>query len=54
MHLDDAFRSVSLSALAIGGLPALYIAGLLTSYLYRTIRRSLDSFSTAAQEVASG
>ncbi|KUG57037.1 histidine kinase [Kocuria rosea subsp. polaris] len=54
VHLDDAFRSVSLTALAIGGLPALYIAGLLTYYLYRTIRRSLDSFSTAAQEVASG
>lgn len=54
VHLQDAFRSVSLTALAIGGLPALYIAGLLTSYLYRTIRRSLDSFSTAAGEVAAG
>ncbi|MFI7493610.1 sensor histidine kinase [Kocuria sp. M4R2S49] len=54
VHLEDAFRSVSLTALAIGGLPALYIAGLLTYYLYRTIRRSLASFSTAAQEVASG
>ncbi len=54
VHLEHAFRSVSLTALAIGGLPALYIAGLLTFYLYRAIGRSLASFSTAAQEVASG
>lgn len=54
VHLEDAFRSVSLTALAIGGLPALYIAGLLTFYLYRTIGRSLASFSTAAGEVAAG
>lgn len=54
VHLEDAFRSVSLTALAIGGLPALYIAGMLTYYLYRAIRRSLGSFSNAAQEVASG
>lgn len=54
VHLEDAFRSVSLTSLAIGGLPALYIAGILTYYLYRTIRRSLASFSNAAQEVASG
>ena len=48
VHLQDAFRSVSLTALVIGGLPALYIAGLLTFYLYRTIGRSLASFSAAA------
>ena len=54
VHLEDAFRSVSLTALTIGGLPALYIAGMLTFYLYRTIGRSLVSFSTAAQEVAAG
>ncbi|STX03597.1 Signal transduction histidine-protein kinase BaeS [Kocuria rosea] len=54
VHLEDAFRSVSLTALAIGGLPALYIAGMLTYYLYRTIRRSLAAFSTAAGEVAAG
>ncbi|MUN64849.1 HAMP domain-containing protein [Kocuria sediminis] len=54
VHLEHAFRSVSLTALAIGGLPALYIAGLLTFYLYRAIGRSLVSFSTAAQEVAAG
>ncbi|KLU08388.1 MULTISPECIES: cell wall metabolism sensor histidine kinase WalK [Kocuria] len=54
VHLQDAFRSVSLTALVIGGLPALYIAGLLTFYLYRTIGRSLASFSTAAGEVAAG
>ncbi|PLC11866.1 histidine kinase [Kocuria flava] len=54
VHLEDAFRSVSLTALAIGGLPALYIAGMLTFYLYRTIGRSLASFSTAAGEVAAG
>jgi two-component system sensor histidine kinase BaeS len=54
VHLEDAFRSVSLTALAIGGLTALYIAGMLTYYLYRTIRRSLDSFTAAAGEVAAG
>ena len=54
VHLEDAFRSVSLTALTIGGLPALYIAGMLTFYLYRTIGRSLTSFSAAAQEVAAG
>lgn len=54
VHLEDAFRSVSLTALTIGGLPALYIAGMLTFYLYRTIGRSLASFSTAAGEVAVG
>ena len=54
VHLEDAFRSVSLTALAIGGLPALYLAGMLTFYLYRTIGRSLASFSTAAGEVAAG
>ncbi|TQN33732.1 signal transduction histidine kinase [Kocuria rosea] len=54
VHLEDAFRSVSLTALAIGGLPALYIAGMLTYYLYRTIRGSLAAFSTAAGEVAAG
>ncbi|PWF81536.1 sensor histidine kinase [Kocuria rosea] len=54
VHLEDAFRSVSLTALTIGGVPALYIAGMLTFYLYRTIGRSLTSFSTAAQEVAAG
>ncbi|VEH41199.1 Signal transduction histidine-protein kinase BaeS [Kocuria rosea] len=54
VHLEDAFRSVSLTALTIGGLPALYIAGMLTFYLYRTIGRSLTSFSTAAGEVAAG
>ncbi|MFF0991473.1 sensor histidine kinase [Kocuria sp. CPCC 205315] len=53
-HLEDAFRSVSLTALAIGGLPALYAAGLLSSYLYRTVGRSLASFTTAAEEVAAG
>jgi signal transduction histidine kinase len=41
-------------ALAIGGIPALGIAGLLSFYLYRTIGRSLASFSTAAGEVAAG
>ena len=54
VHLEDAFRSVSLTALTIGGLPALYLAGMLTFYLYRTIGRSLASFSTAAGEVAAG
>ncbi|ALU40873.1 histidine kinase [Kocuria flava] len=54
MHLEDAFRSVSLTALAIGGIPALYIAGLLSFYLYRTIGKSLASFTTAAGEVAAG
>ena len=54
VHLEDAFRSVSLTALAIGGLPALYLAGMLTFYLYRTIGRSLASFSAAAGEVAAG
>ena len=53
-HLEDAFRSVSLMALAIGGLTALCIAGLLSFYLYRIIGRSLASFSTAAEEVAAG
>jgi two-component system, OmpR family, sensor histidine kinase BaeS len=53
-HLEDAFRSVSLMALAIGGLPALCIAGMLSFYLYRTIGRSLASFSTAAGDVAAG
>ncbi|MEX5296753.1 ATP-binding protein [Kocuria sp. CPCC 205268] len=54
VHLEHAFRSVSLTALTIGGLSALYIAGMLTFYLYRAIGRSLASFSTAAQEVAAG
>ncbi|WP_051501392.1 cell wall metabolism sensor histidine kinase WalK [Nesterenkonia sp. AN1] len=54
IHLEDAFRSVILTALVIGGLPALFIAGLLSFYLYRTIGRSLSSFSTAAREVAAG
>ncbi|WP_255546451.1 MULTISPECIES: HAMP domain-containing sensor histidine kinase [unclassified Nesterenkonia] len=54
VHLEDAFRSVILTALVIGGLPALFIAGLLSFYLYRTIGRSLSSFSTAAKEVAAG
>ncbi|PRZ12932.1 signal transduction histidine kinase [Nesterenkonia sandarakina] len=54
IHLEDAFRSVILTALVIGGLPALFIAGLLSFYLYRTIGRSLSSFSTAAGEVAAG
>lgn len=54
VHLEDAFRSVILTALVIGGLPALVIAGLLSFYLYRTIGRSLSSFSTAAGEVAAG
>ena len=54
VHLQDAFRSVSLTALAIGGLPALYIAGMLSFYLYRTISRSLASFTTAAGEVSAG
>ncbi|MEX5296583.1 ATP-binding protein [Kocuria sp. CPCC 205268] len=53
-HLEDAFRSVSLTASAIGGLSALGIAGVLTFYLYRTIGRSLASFSAAAGEVAAG
>lgn len=54
LHLEDAFRSVSLTALVIGGIPALYLAGLLSFYLHRTIGRSLASFTTAAGEVASG
>lgn len=54
VHLEDAFRSVSLTALAIGGLPALYIAGVLSFYLHRTIGKSLASFTTAAGQVASG
>jgi signal transduction histidine kinase len=53
-HLEDAFRSVSLTALVIGVLPALGIAGLLSFYLYRTIGRSLASFSAASGEVAAG
>lgn len=54
VHLEDAFRSVSLTALAIGGIPALYLAGLLSFYLHRTIGKSLASFTTAAGEVAAG
>ncbi|MCH8571158.1 ATP-binding protein [Nesterenkonia sp. AY15] len=54
VHLEDAFRSVILTALVIGGLPALFIAGMLSFYLYRTIGRSLASFSTAAGQVAAG
>lgn len=54
VHLDEVFRSVSLTALTIGGLPALFIAGLLSFYIYRTIGRSLASFSTAAGQVADG
>lgn len=54
VHLEDAFRSVSLTALAIGALPALGIAGLLSFYLYRIIGRSLASFSAASGEVAAG
>ena len=54
VHLEDIFRWVSFTALAIGVLPALGIAGLLSFYLYRTIGRSLASFSTAAGEVAVG
>ncbi|WP_368828317.1 sensor histidine kinase [Kocuria sp. CPCC 205231] len=54
VHLEHAFRSVSLTALAIGGLPALYLAGMLTFYLYRAIGQSLASFTTAAGEVAAG
>lgn len=54
VHLEDAFRSVSLTALVVGGLPALSIAGLLSFYLYRTIGRSLASFTAAAGEVAVG
>lgn len=54
VHLEDAFRSVSLTALVIGGIPALYIAGILSFYLYRTIGRSLTAFTDAAGQVARG
>ncbi len=54
VHLEHAFRSVSLTALTIGGLSALGIAGVLTFCLYRPIGRSLTSFSSAAQQVAAG
>ncbi|MBB5748604.1 sensor histidine kinase [Micrococcus sp. TA1] len=54
VHMQEAFRTVSLSGLLIGGLPALGIAVGLSLYLYRTIGRSLTRFSTAARQVASG
>ncbi|XKH54000.1 HAMP domain-containing histidine kinase [Citricoccus nitrophenolicus] len=53
-HLQDAFRTVSLTAVVIGGLPALGIAVLLSIYLYRTVGRSLTAFSSAAEQVAAG
>ncbi|WP_240974846.1 sensor histidine kinase [Crystallibacter degradans] len=52
--LQGAFRTVSFSAVIVGGLPALVIAVLLSFYLYRTIGRSLTAFSSAAEQVASG
>lgn len=54
VHMQEAFRTVSLSGLLIGGLPALGIAVGLSLYLYRTIGRSLTGFSTAAHQVAAG
>ncbi|MFC4904706.1 sensor histidine kinase [Kocuria oceani] len=53
-HLQDAFREVGLTAMATGGIPALYIAGLLSFYLHRTVGRSLRAFTSAAREVADG
>ncbi|WP_309126529.1 HAMP domain-containing sensor histidine kinase [Kocuria sp.] len=53
-HLEDALRPVSLIALGVGAVPALCIAGLLSFYLYRTIGRSLASFTAAARQVAAG
>ena len=54
MHLENAFRSVSLTAVAFGGIPALCIAGVLSFYLYRAIDRALASFTAAARAVAAG
>jgi two-component system, OmpR family, sensor histidine kinase BaeS len=54
IHMQAAFRAVSLSGLLIGGVPALGIAVVLSLYLYRTIGRSLTGFSTAAHQVAAG
>lgn len=53
-HLQGAFRKVSFIAVIVGGLPALFVAVLLSFYLYRTIGRSLTAFSSAAEQVASG
>jgi len=53
-HLEQALRPVSLTALLVGAIPAVYIAGLLSFYLYRTIDRSLASFTAAARSVAAG
>ncbi|WP_460668738.1 sensor histidine kinase [Kocuria himachalensis] len=53
-HLAEAFRLISLTALGVGAVPALIIAGLLSFYLYRTIGRSLASFTAAARAVAAG
>ncbi|GGG41785.1 putative sensor histidine kinase [Kocuria dechangensis] len=53
-HLENAVRQVILGALAVGGLPALYLAGVLSFFLHRTISRSLASFTSAARAVAAG
>ncbi len=54
VHLQDAFREVGLTAMVTGGIPALYIAGLLSFYLHRTVGRSLRAFTSAARQVADG
>ncbi|MCD1144934.1 HAMP domain-containing histidine kinase [Kocuria sp. LUK] len=54
VHLEDELRSVSLTALAIGAVPALYVAGLLGFLLHRAFGRSLGAFTRAAGEVAGG
>jgi two-component system sensor histidine kinase BaeS len=54
VHLEEAFRTMGLTALAIGGIPALVIAGILSFFLYRGIGRSLAGFTAAAGQVAAG
>ncbi len=53
-HLQEALRPVSLTAMGVGAVPALCIAGLLSFYLHRTIGRSLASFTAAAHAVSAG
>ena len=52
VHVEHAFRRVGLTAMIIGAMPGLCIAGVLSFYLHRTIGRSLRSFTAAAREVA--
>lgn len=52
VHVEHAFRRVGFTAMAIGAIPGLCIAGVLSFYLHRTIGRSLRSFTAAARQVA--